>query len=256
MPKTQLALTKKKPSEEDQKLFLEMTKPGAKIEVVIPDKIDPKEWKRSINITCQVLARAQSQEQLTLVVLGRLLLVAKNSTAILGEKTFEEFLKAEVYESYGVSRSTCFEALGLCRWGLENRQYEAIGRRNLRLLNQAVPKGDESKAWAKTAVQKAAELPEDEFREFCEEKGYFEKGETIGAIFRIPMNKKEFKDNTKFFSDPEITAAAGSKKLSNILERMRQEVEIEWRHRGAKLIEESNKADAEAEQPESEEAEA
>jgi hypothetical protein len=244
MPNKLVALAKRKTSEDDQKLFLEMAKPGGKIEVVIPNEIDPKEWKRSINVTCQVLARAQSQEQVTLVVLGRLLMVAKNSPEIMGQHaSFEEFLNADVIEAYGVSRSTCFEAMGLCRWpGLETRQFESVGRRNFRLLNQAIPKGEETKSYAKTALQKASELPEEEFREFCEEKGYFSKGETVGMTLRIPMNKKQYKAATKFFADPEIVAAAGSEKMSDILDAMMSEVEIEWRHRGAEIITESAEA--------------
>jgi hypothetical protein len=248
MPNKLVALAKRKTSEDDQKLFLEMAKPGGKIEVLIPNEIDPKEWKRSINVTCQVLARAQSQEQVTLVVLGRLLMVAKSSPEIMGHHaSFEEFLNQEVLDTYGVSRSTCFEAMGLCRWpGLETRQFELVGRRNFRLLNQAVLKGDETKTYARTALQKAAELPEEEFRGFLEEKHYLEKGESMGATLRIPMNKRQHKDATKFFADPEIVAAAGSEKIADILDAMIAEVEVEWRHRGAEIIKESAEIEASA----------
>jgi len=257
MPSTALQIASKKFTDEEQQLIAAMSKPGAQVEVVFPAEIDAKQWKSSTSLACRVLVRAQLQEQAMMPVLGRLLVIAKTTPAITeGHESFESFMAAEVYGKYGVGRSTCFEAMQMCRWpGLTIAQFEAIGRRNFKLLNQAVPKGDENEKWAKNLLAKAAEMTEPELEEYCEEKNYLEKGEAQGAHVKFGCSKAALKRITKWFKDPEIVAAAGTENPADIFEAMMAECESEWRHRGAAIIKENVVADPEPEEAEAEEAE-
>lgn len=257
MPSNSVALAKKKLTDEEQQFIAAMTKPGAQVDVVVPQEIDAKQWKSNTSLVCRVLIRAEMQAQTMMPVLGRLLVIARSTPEITeGYESFENFLKTEVYEKYGVGRSTCFEAMQMCRWtGLTMGQFEAIGRRNFRLLNQAVPKGDEGERWAKGLLAKASELSESELQDYCEDKGYFEKGETVGSFLKIGVSKAALKRINKWFNDPEVIAAAGSENPADILEAMVAECEVEWRHRGAEIIKENAEAEK-ANEPEAEAVEA
>jgi hypothetical protein len=245
MPSTALAIAKKKLTDEEQQMITAMTKPGAVIDVVVPAEIDPKQWKSNTSLVCRVLIRAQMQEQVMMPVLGRLLVIAKNTPTIIeGHESFEAFLKSEIYEKYGVSRTTCFESIQMCRWeGLTISQFEAIGRRNFRLLNQAVPKGDEKEKWAKALLAKASELTEEELEEYCEEKGYFAKGEAQGAHFKFACNKRQLKDAKKWYDDPRVHAAVGSESPADIHDAMIAECSAEWFNRGQKILDERKAAE-------------
>lgn len=234
MGTTAIALTEKLSSAET-KLLNELTRPDVRVEVTIPEDINPKDWMVAARATCRAFVRAQRQTDMLLPILGRLLLICKDNPQIYQENgydSFEHFVNAEVREKFGVGRSTCYEAMAAVRFGtaakLEMADYPAIGRVNFRLLTKAIPEGDEKKAFAKKLVEKAKTATVQELREHVESQGYVEKGETVGGWLRIPCNKKQLKVFEKFFADEDYQSYCGTGDRASMLEKAIAEATTEW----------------------------
>ena len=221
---TELANGNLLPSE--AKMLAELTKAGNTIEVIVPETIDAQSWRNTTNVVCKALLRAQRNEQKLLPVLGRLLAIAHDNKEIWGEYgNWKNFLSAEVCGKFGISPSSAFEAMQTAnRFGhLPIDEIEEIPRRNMRIVLQSIPKGEEKKARFTKLLDMAAKLPEKELREHCEEQGYIGPGESAGAFFRIPCSKKVATMAEKFFCNPHNQGHCGSKKWGLIFECMMQE---------------------------------
>jgi hypothetical protein len=231
MPTNLSAIAKKKVSPEEIKLLSELTKPNAKIEVSVSGEITAKDWKETTGVVCRALVRAQMQGQKLFPVLGRLLVIAEENTAIWeGHESFKKFLVAEIEDKFGISVSSAYETLNVAKRlpHLQLGQVESIPRRNMRVYLQAVPVGSEKNKESVALMEKAAELPEKEFREHCENLKLIEKGETAGAFLRVPCNKTQLKRMEKFFENPQYQAYCGTTKPIVMLERAIEEAASEW----------------------------
>ena len=231
MPANLAVIAKKKVTPEEIKLLSELTKTNAKIEVSVSGELTANDWKMTTGVVCRALVRAQMQGQKLFPVLGRLLVIAEEHTAIWeGYESFKKFLAAEIEEKFGISVSSAYETLHVAKRlpHLELGQVEAVPRRNMRVYLQAVPVGSEKNKASVTLLEKAAELPEKEFREHCENLKLIEKGETAGAFLRVPCNKAQLKRFDKFFSNPQYQAYCGSTKPVDMLERAIEEAVTEW----------------------------
>jgi hypothetical protein len=231
----ELALVKKNFTDKEKKLLSELTNPGAEISVIAPAEMDAKDWLFATDVTCKALVRAQVQEQALIPVLGSLLSIARKNPEMVKQAGFEGFddlIEKHIEPTYGISRSSAYEFMGIVsKWGalLPNVQsYEAIPRRNFRVLKAAVPAGDEGKKFAKDLVEKAKELGEKALKAFCVEKKYIEQGEADGAIFKVPCNKSEFKRLTAFIENPDYQAYVGSGKAARMLLKAIAEATTEW----------------------------
>ena len=218
-----VAVAKEKFTSAESKLLNEITRSESIIEVTIADDITPDAWHSTVSVVGRAYLRATIQEAKTLPVMGRLLVIAEKRPEIWeGFDSFKQFITTEISEKFGISVSSAYEAIGLAKRmpHLEISQIEAIPRRNMRLVLQAVPKGDEKKGTAKTLLEKASTMTEHDLREFCEKKGYIGIGEAQGAFVRVPCSKKVLKMWDQFIEDPQIQAVCGSDKPGDILEHM------------------------------------
>lgn len=234
-------LTEKPFTQKEKDLLKELTRPEATIEVTVADNITPEEWMQVADVTCRALMRAQRQEQALMPVFGRLLLIAKEHPEIWqGNRYdgFENFITATVREKWGIGRSTCYEAMRLASRfpEMEVVEYQDIGRLNMRILDRAIPKGEEKKKFAKDLLAKAKELTTSEFREYCEERLYLDPGETQGTYIRMPSSMTTAKLWAAFISDPRIQAVCKTAKPDRILKHMMEECRGEWNAAGQDLL--------------------
>lgn len=224
-------IAKKKFTEEEVKLLGQLTKPGGQISVLVPDQIDPKEWRATTNVVCRALVQTEIKKRQLMPVLGRLLVIAKATQEIWSKfEKFEDFLEAEIYTKFQISRSSCYEAMQSAdRFGhLEIAECEAIPRRNMKVVLAAVVRGEEKKGYAKEVLEKAAELSESDLKDWCVQKKYLEHGETTGAFLKVPCNAAQLKRFKKFFANPEYAAYCGASTPAVMLERAIQEATTEW----------------------------
>lgn len=236
-----IATIKKPPTKEEISFLQEVIK-GGDIEVKIPAEIDVKDWKNSTSIICRALRRSELQSQALLPVLGRLLMVAKdNQEKFYPNRKFDEFLQSDIYDKFGVGRSTCFEAMSFIRLDLPMASYEEIPRRNLKLLTQAIDKGSEKSAGAKKLVEKAAEMSEASFRAMLEKDHHINPSANIGTVVKIPGTKKAEGMWNGFKDSPEVQRFVGSDKPHRILEAMIEYCLGEFTAQGAALIEKDDK---------------
>ena len=223
MPANLAVIAKRKVTPEEIKLLSELTKPNAKIEVSVSGEITLKDWKDTTGVVCRALVRAQMQGQKLFPVLGRLLVIAEENTAIWeGYESFKKFLAAEIEEKFGISVSSAYETLHVAKRlpHLQVGQVESIPRRNMRVYLQAVPVGSEKNKESVALMEKAAELPEKEFREHCENLKLIEKGETAGEYVKYGTNKARGKKIRAWYADPRVQAKCGSAREDIITEFM------------------------------------
>ena len=224
-------IAKKKFSAEEAALLEELTKPGAKIEVTVPAEINPKDWSKTTNVVCRALLRAQVQEQKLLPVLGRLLLIAESNTEIwAGHDSFKSFLQTDIQGNFGVSTSSSYEALQVAKRlpHLKLGEVAVIPRRNMRIAMQAIARGEETKAYAKVVLAKAAELTEKQLRDYCEEKHYIGPGETVGAYLRIGCSQEEQTIINVFLANTDYQSYCGTANQASMLIRAIEEASTEW----------------------------
>lgn len=223
----------KKPTEQEMKFLDRITRPGVQLEVSIPkpEEYTAKEWHASISTVCLAYRQAEARQQALLPAIGRLLQMAEEMPEVWGgHRSFAEFMSRGITQNYGISRSTAYEAYNAAQrfpW-MTVKTYTQIGRLSMRLVMRAIPKGQEGQKWAGKLLEKAAEVPTTELREFAEEKGYLSPGESTGAFIRIPCTSKVAKMWARFLATPEIHAYCASSDPSRILECMLAEVAGEW----------------------------
>lgn len=211
----------------EQELLRQLTKPGATVSMVVPAEIDEKEWYSTASVVCRAVRRAQAMEQSSMAVLGKLLQIAQDTPTIYTNgqfENFETFLKGHVEKEWGIGRSTAYEAMNIAkRWGhLSINQVATIPRDSWKILNKAVPKGDETKKMATGLIEKAAAVQPKELRLHCEKRGLVNPGETVGAFIHFPTNQEIAGLWREFTEDARIQAYCESGDKGIILMRMIQ----------------------------------
>lgn len=207
----------------DKKLLAELTAPGAKIDVVVPDSIDPKEWHAAADVVSRAYVRANKQQEALYPVLARLLLVAKTNSEIWqdGYEKFDDFLKAEFEARFDIARSSCYEAINWAeRFGeiVPTEQFPAIGRLKARIISKAVPRGEEKKATAKKLLAMAPTVTAAELEEHIEENLHIEKGSARGAMLKVLCSKAQLKRFDRFFESAENQGYAETDNRAEMLE--------------------------------------
>ena len=225
-----VAVAKEKFTSAESKLLNEITR-SESIEVAISSDITTEDWRSTVDVVGRAYLRAQIQEAKLFPVLGRLLVIAESRPEIWeGFGSFKQFIHQKICPKFWISPSSAYEAQqqGRRLGHLELSQLGAIPRRNLRLVLQAVPKGDEKKSVATGLLAKATTMSEAELREFCEKKGYIGPGETQGAFLRVPCNKGELKFINKFLNNADFQSYCGTNKASAMIVRAIEEAITEW----------------------------
>jgi hypothetical protein len=205
--------------------------------------MSPGDFEVALSAVSKVLVRAQLQSETMFPALGQLLLVAQGNPDLWNKKfeSFEAF-RLSLAERFGVGRQTSYDAMNYARrWSavLPPADFASVGRVKLHLISKAVRKGKEAQATARKVIEFAKDHTATELEEYLSDKGLTEKGESSGAIFRIPANKRQTKDFTRWFKDPRVAAKVGSDKWADILEAMIQECSVEWYAAGEQAIDEA-----------------
>ncbi len=199
-------------------------------------QVDAKQWFNDTAIVCRAYLRAELQQQALLPVLGRLLQIAKARPEIWNSKfaSFRAFMTEGVPKKFGIEKSTAYEALQMATRfpDLSVKEFQSVGRQNMRTLLQAVPKGEEEEPYAKKLMAKAVGMKTDDFRDLCEKDRKLEPGETSGAFLRLPCNKSQLKFIQKFLANPEFQAICGTDNPAKMLVYAIEEATTEWRAQG------------------------
>jgi hypothetical protein len=211
----------------ERALLTEITKSDSTVEVVIPPEIDPADWMFTASVVCKGLVRAQIQEQSLLVVLGRLLIIARDNPSIYkdnGYEGFEDFLAGEIRTKWGVSRSTCYESMGAAefaaRAGLTGGDVKEIGRVKMREIVKVIQEGEEGKAATRKLIAKAKESTVEDFRQHLDNQYHVSRGDTIGARISFGSSKTVEKMWRDWIENPDVQEYAQSGKPDRILKKM------------------------------------
>ncbi len=224
---------KRPPTPAERRLLTELTAPGAVVSSLIPDEIDADQFYSTIGVVCAALSRAVLQTEMLLPVLGRLLDITQQHPELYkdrGYETYEAFLD-KLGETYGVSRSSCFEARKMVQRfpDLTVSTYEKVGRVNMQILAKAIPPGDEKKPYAKKLIEKAAEWSAKELRQHCVDQNYIEAGETEGAYVHFACDKTRKRFIEKFLNDEDIQAFLETKDPGKMIARCIEESVTGWK---------------------------
>lgn len=223
---------KQPPSDEDKALLTKLTKSGTVVDVAISDDISPEEYHNCLRVVSIQLTRSLKQAEVLMPFLGRLLDITSRHPELYKDKgfdsyeTFVEMLGAK----YGVGRSTCFEARRMVQRfpSLTISEFEKTGRVNMRILAQAIPKGEEQKPFARKLVEMAQTSTAKDLRAHCEEKGYLHKGETQGAYISIGCSADVKAAWDEFVNNVDVHAFVENASPGAILHRMIEECSGEW----------------------------
>jgi hypothetical protein len=213
---TGLALVQKPFTPNEQKLLKGFGGPGAVIDVLVPDDIDPKDFSFALSVTCRAYRKAEMQGHALFPILGRLLLVVKKNPEIIkdsGFGGFDAFLEGRVMGEFGVGRSTCYEAIKVAsRFShLTIEEHQQIGRVKFALLCANIPEGDSKKPYAKRLIEKAKTEPLSELRAHAIGKKRTDAGAPPDEMMvTITGTPDQIAEINSFFSDPENQAYAES----------------------------------------------
>ena len=233
-------IRRKKVTDEEKTLLARVSRANT-LEEVFPDDIKPSDFALGVRAVCTGLGRAEAAKNTLMPALGRLMYLAQQFPELWNTKyeTYESYVDS-LYVTFGASRSTCYEARkNYERWGkvLTVAQFEAVGRTGVKLLNKAVPRGDEAKATPRKLVDMLVKDTVAKVKEYCQDKGLITADEATGGFFRFPCNKKQLKIFKKFFGDGRIHAYVESGHVAEILEAMIAECEQTWIEKGEEAME-------------------
>lgn len=240
MPTDLVKIAKKPLTPAEQNRLNEITRPGVKIDAVVAENVTYDQWLETTQLVCRGLAKVQLQAERLFPILGKLLVFAQEHEDLWKSKydKWDNFLAGEVYGDWGAGRSTCYEAMTAVRryilpMGLKVSDCERITRTGFKVLNRAIPKGQEKENWAKEVVTVAIEAPRvRDLEDFCESKGYLTGGEMHGAFLRLPCSQADLKFFEKFFENVDWQGYCETSHRPKMLRRAIEEATTEWATQG------------------------
>lgn len=248
-------VAQKPPTDAEKRILKKLSEDQVTVEVCIPEDIGKTDFNVTLSAVCKTLVKAHLQEEILMPALGRLLQVATEHPELYQTEeipTFEDFV-AEIGKTYGVGRSTCYDARKLAsRWGhvIDVEQFRKIGRVKMQIVSKAVGKGDEGKAYVKKLLEVAATGTAENLKDFATTKGYLSSGESEGTFFKIGCNKAQARRFRRWFDNPAVKAFAGSEGEAEILDHMIEECSNEWLEKGQAILEEQKESESETESEE------
>ena len=220
---------------EENMLLRELLRPGASIEVLIPTDAEPEELWKTLDACVRGLGLLEARMCRLKPIIGRILLIFENKPSLykaLGFETYSAFLDNGVYGALGLHRTSAYEGKLVARdWPQigPDRYAKALGPKKIAILSKFV-KGSSpnSESWLQTAES----MKVSELREYCVQRGFIERGETVGAVITITASRSIYDEWKEFCSDGRVQSKVGTKDHGKILRAMIQECSAEWLQKG------------------------
>ncbi len=217
-------------SRDEHALMKELLRPGAKIEAVIPENATPEQLWDTLKACSHGLLLLETRVNRLKPIIGKILLIFEHKPSLykdLGYETYSDFMRQGVYDKLGLHHTSAYEGKLAARdWPqLTPDRYVQIGPKKLNIISKFT-KG--SSPNAETWLEVASKMKVGELREYAEQRGFLQPGETVGATIMVQTNKGIYDHFKQFAGNPRVHEAVGSKDPGEILEAMLQECEGEW----------------------------
>jgi len=213
---------------------------GSRVDVVIPEDIDPGALWDSLAVCCKVLVRMKGAACKLKPLVGRMLLVVQNYPDIYqsrGYKTYDDFVTRGMEELLGISRAEAYHCKRIAKnlpW-VTSAQFEQIGIAKLELLakDEVAPKAKELlEIAAKPEVTIAA------LKQIIADNNLSERDrlDFSNIVLAVPKDVKKQWD--EFRTNAAVLAYCDCKVGNDalIFERMIQESSGTWKAQGNYLL--------------------
>lgn len=200
-------------------MFKVVMAPDSKIDLILDRELSPSQMWETLSVCCRVMGHAERVKAKIRPLIGRLLLQMQNSPESyqkLGYDTFEGFLKAEVVEKLGVSRTDCYAAkkVAVAFPTLSISEQAKIGIVNMSIVSSITSEknSDHKKILKVAATSSIAQL-----KQYAVEKKLIEPGDTDRAVITILTSKPVAKQWDAFVRSGKVQSACNSKDHGTIL---------------------------------------
>lgn len=205
------------------------------ITAVLSEDMNPEDVRKTLSTCCSVFRKLEMAHGTLKPIIGRLLVLVQTHPAMhkaMGYSTFEEFLKREVCDRLGLSRSNAYDAKRIIQTfpGLTIEEFEAIGSTKLlviaktgRVKSDTEPRAQKLLARAKDPSVSAAQLKDEIYA-----SGVASHDDDTMTEVTIPCSIAEARQWKEFWMDPAIQEYCGTSRPGEILSHLISEVIIEW----------------------------
>lgn len=209
----------------DAKLLNALMDQDARVDVVIPDSIQPDDLWRSMELCCNVLIRMKDATKKLKPMVGRMLLVLQRYPEIYksrGYKRFDDFMTDGMDKLMGISRAEAYHCMRIAKNlpSLTPSDWDKIGIAKLELLAR-----DDVAQYAPKILEQAKDkrVTVGALKQIIYDQKFAEPGrlDYTTIVLNVPKTCKELW--TEFWQHPAIREWAGSNSEGMIFERLLQE---------------------------------
>ncbi len=238
-------------SESERTILSTLLSSNGRVDLVIPDKMDPNELWRTLDICARVFVRVRRASGQLKLLIGRALLVIQDTPEIYtsrGFESFNDFVSDEqtgLPAMTGISRGELFKAKAVAKSvgpGMRSEDIREIGFSKVQLVAAAAPSGS-PKFNALIEAAKFDTVPQLRERIANADVGLTAE-DMEWATIQFPVTRTQKNIAEEFFGNPQVQAYCGTESRGVILERLIQEAEVEWQIQ-AMVIESEARGDLE-----------
>lgn len=207
-----------------------------RVDLAIPDKMDPRELRRTLDICSRVFLRVRHASGQLKLLIGRALLVIQNTPEVYtsqGFTSFDEFMSdgdRGLPHQTGISRAELYKAKSVAASVGPNMNLQdarEIGFSKMQLVAGYTEAGSTAQREL-MQVAKTATMPQLRERMARSNMGV-DEGDLQYDVLQITVTKNQKVIVGRFLANPQVRAYCESESAGTILERMVQEVAEEWR---------------------------
>ena len=217
--------------QQDQELLKSLLRPGAVIEAVIPENASPQDLWRTLGACSRGINLLESRMCRLKPIIGRILLIFERKPSLymdLGYQTYSEFMTKGVHGALGLHRTSAYEGKLVARdWPqiTPDRYSSKLGPKKINILSKFM-KGSNSNA--EMMLKTAERMTVPELRQYTEQRGFINPGETVPQTITIHTNLAIYQRFKQVFNDNRVHSVVGYKQHDKILEAMMNECFAEW----------------------------
>ena len=219
---------------DDRNRLIALLTQDDRVDLAIPDEMDPRELWRTLEICSRVFVRVRRASGQLKLLIGRALLVIQKTPEVYksrGFSSFDEFMTDEArgLPSFtGISRAELYKAKTVAQsvgpdMSLEDAR--EVGFTKMQLIAGANMEPAEQKQYIEDA--KTMTIPQ--LREKIAKSDLnIDADDLEYDLIQVPATKAQKKLFQEFTSNPQVRAYCGTDSPATILERAIQEAEAEW----------------------------
>jgi hypothetical protein len=191
---------------EEHDLIKELLRPGVSIDAVLPEDADSEKLWSTLSACVRGLNLLEIRLCRLKPIIGRILLMFEHQPSLykaLGYETYSDFMKRGVHDSLGLHHTSAYEAQRVAKdWPqLTPDRFAKIGQKKMNVLHKFATGRDPN---AEALLATAEKMTVGEFRQYAEQRGLTEPGETVGATIIIHTNQDVYSLYRQLFSDGRI----------------------------------------------------